>query len=54
MENSTTFKIKRGYYLQRLKPDRMKLLGSNETWATKVENGENVPQLEITEVILAY
>ena len=30
----------------------MKLLGSTESKITKDENGENVPYLEITEVVL--
>ena len=30
----------------------MKLLGSTKTEITKNENGENVPNLEITEVVL--
>ena len=32
----------------------MKLLGSTETKITKNENGENVPYLEITEVVLIH
>ena len=32
----------------------MKLLGSTESKITKDENGENVPYLEITEVVLIY
>ena len=32
----------------------MKLLGSTKTNITKDENGENVPYLEITEVILIH
>ena len=30
----------------------MKLLGSNENMIAKDKNGENVPHLEITEVVL--
>ena len=30
----------------------MKLLGSNKSKITKHENGENVPNLEITEIVL--
>ena len=33
-------------------PETMKLLESNKCKITKDENGENVPHLEITEVIL--
>ena len=32
----------------------MKLLGSSENKITKDKNGENVPHLEITEVVLVY
>ena len=32
-------------------PETMKLLESNKSKITKDENGENVPHLEITEVI---
>ena len=32
----------------------MKLLGSTKSKTTKDKNGENVPRLEITEVVLAH
>ena len=32
----------------------MKLLGSTKSKITKDENGENVPHLEITEVVLVH
>ena len=32
----------------------MKLLGSNESNITKDKNGENVPHLEITEIVLVH
>ena len=32
----------------------MKLLGSTKSKTTKNENGENVPNLDITEVVLVY
>ena len=32
----------------------MKLLGSTENKITKDKNGENVPQLEVTEVVLVH
>ena len=35
-------------------PETMKLLGSTKSTITKDENGENVPHLEITEVVLVY
>ena len=34
--------------------NEMKLLGSTKSKITKNENGENVPQLEITEVVLVH
>ena len=33
-------------------PEKTKLLGSSEKKITKHENGENVPRLEVTEVLL--
>ena len=52
IENRVTFKIKNGYSLELLTPETMKLLGSTENKITKDKNGENVPYLEITEVVL--
>ena len=52
MENRITFKIKNAYSIELLTPETMKLLGSTESKITKDEIGENVPHLEITEVIL--
>ena len=46
------FKIKAGYFLELLMPETMKLLGSTKSKITKYENGENVPHLEIVEVVL--
>ena len=54
IENRVTLKIKTGYYLELLTPETMKLLGSTKSKITKDENGENVPYLEITEVILIH
>ena len=53
-ENKITFKIKNGYTLELLTPETMKLLGSTENEITKDRNGENVPHLEITEVVLVH
>ena len=53
-ENSITFQIKKGYYLQLLTPETMNLLGSTESKITKSKNGETVPHLNITEVLLVY
>ena len=54
IENRITFKIKNGYSLELLTPETMKLLGSTKNKTTKDKNGENVPQLEITEVVLIH
>ena len=54
IENRITFKIKTGYHLELSKPETMKLLGSTESKITKDKNGENVPHLEITEVVLVH
>ena len=51
-ENRVTFKIKTRYYLELLTPEIMKLLGNTKSKITKDENGENVPYLDITEVVL--
>ena len=42
IENRITFKIKKGYYLEILTPETMKLRGSIESKITKDKNGENV------------
>ena len=54
IENRIAFKIKTGCYLKLLTPERMKLLGSTKSKITKDKNGENVPYLEITEVVLVH
>ena len=54
IENRVKFKIKNGYSLELLTPETMKLLGSTENKITKDKNGENVPHLEITEVVLVH
>ena len=51
IENRITFKIKRGYYVPVLTPEPMKLLGSTKS---KINKNENVPSLEITEVVLVH
>ena len=53
IENRITFKIKIGYYLELLTPETMKLLGNTRS-NKKKKNGENVPYLEITEVVLIH
>ena len=54
IENRITFRIKNGYSLELLTPETMKLFGSTENKITKDKNGENVPHLEITEVVLVH
>ena len=54
IENRISFKIKNEYTLELLTPETMKLLGSSENKITKDKNAENVPQLEITEVVLVH
>ena len=54
IENRITFKIKKGHYLELLTSETMKLLGSTESKITKGRNAENVPHLEITELVLVH
>ena len=54
IENRITFKIKNGYYLELLTPETMKLLGSAENKITKDKNSENVPHLEVVELVLVH
>ena len=54
IENSLTFKIKTGYYPKLLIHETIKLLRSTKNKIAKDENGENVPNLEITEVVLVH
>ena len=51
IENSFTFKIKNSYSVELLTTEIMKILGSTENKKTKDKSGENVPYLEITEVV---
>ena len=52
IENRITFKIKSGYYLELLTPETMKILTKSKI--TKDKNGENVPHLEIVELVLVH
>ena len=54
IENRITFRIKVGYYLKLLTPETMKLPVIIKGRVTKDNNGENVPHLEITEVVLVH
>ena len=53
-EKRITFKIKIEYHLELLTPETMKLLGGTKNKINKDENGENVPRLEITDVVLIH
>ena len=54
IENKIPFKIKTRYYLELLTSQTMELLGSTKSKIAKNENGENVPNLEITEAALVH
>ena len=54
IENVITFGINTEYYLKLLASRTMKLLGSTKIDITKNVNGENVSQIQITEVVLAH
>ena len=48
IENRITFKIKTGYYLEFSTNEMMKYPRCTKNKITKDENGENLPNLEIT------
>ena len=52
IKNRIIFKIKNGQKLELLTPETIKLLGSTKRVVDKDKNGENVPKLEIVEVVL--
>ena len=54
MGNRITCKIKTGYYLELLTSETKELLRSTENKINKDKNGEDVPHLEITEVVLVH
>ena len=54
IETRITFNIKTRYYRELLTPETMKLLGNIKNEIAKNKNGENVPHLEITEVVLIH
>ena len=54
IENRVTSKIKNGYSLERLTPEKMTLLGSTKNKINKDKNGENVSHLEITKMVLVH
>ena len=49
-----TFRINTGYYLELLTSKTMKLFRKTKNKITMDKNGENVPHLEITEVVLVH
>ena len=54
MKIELRLKLKSGYYLERLTPETMKLLGSAESEITRDKNGENVPHSEVVELVLVH
>ena len=54
IENRVTSRIKNGYSLELLTAEKVKLLGSTKNKIAKDKNGENVPHLETSEVILVH
>ena len=54
IENKITFNIKTVYYLKFFTSEKMKLLGSTKSNMTKNKNDENVPNSEITQLVLVH
>ena len=54
IKNRIVVKIKTGYKLELLTPETMKLLGSTKKVVGKAKNSENVPKLEMVEVVLVH
>ena len=52
IKNRLLFKIKDGYKLEFRTPETMMLFGSPKKLVDKTKNGENVPSLEVVEVLL--
>ena len=48
------FKIKDGYKPELQTPEKIKLFGSTKKLTDKRKNGENVPSLELVEVVLVH
>ena len=48
------YKVKKGYCVETLTSETMKLPGSTKSKLTKDKNGENVPHLEINEAVLVH
>ena len=54
IENLIIFRTITGYYFKLLSPEIMKSLGSTNSTITKNKNGENVPHLEISDLVLVH
>ena len=54
IENKITVRIKKGFYLELLTSETVKLLGSTKYKINKGENDENIPYFENTEVVLVH
>ena len=54
IQSRITFKIKTGYYLELLTPETIELLGGTKSKINKGKIGENVPHLEIIEMVLIH
>ena len=52
IENRIRLRVKTRYYFELSNLETMKLLGCFKSTITKDKNNENVPRLEITEVVL--
>ena len=52
INNRLVFKIKVGYKLELQTPETMKLFDSKKKLTDKTKNGENVPNLEVVELVL--
>ena len=51
LNNRLAFEIKDVYKLQLKTPESMKLFGSTKKLIDKTENGENMPSLEVVEIV---
>ena len=54
IQNRITFKVKTGWSLELLTKETQKLLGSKATKIDSNRNGDQVPEMEITEVVLVH
>ena len=54
IKNRIIFKIKTGYQLELITPEKMKHLGSTKKVVDKDKNGENMPKVESVEVFLVH